>query len=80
MNQIGRLTDITDDVKSLAGFARKQLIREACKISLLNFKDLTWYGHARGIIHERAGQFVRVLDKEENEIIEDSGAYSLNAW
>ena len=54
--------------------------REAEKFSLVNVKDLTWYGHAKSILREWADQFVRILNKQPGEIVKDSAPFDLRPW
>jgi hypothetical protein len=54
--------------------------REAEKFSLVNFKDLTWYGHAKAILREWADQFVKIANKQPGEIIKDSAPFDLKPW
>lgn len=54
--------------------------REFEKASLVNVKDVTWYGHAESIIHEWACQFVRVLSRGSGEAVPDSKPFHLKPW
>jgi hypothetical protein len=54
--------------------------RESEKFSLVNVKDLTWYGHAKAILHEWADQFVKIANKQPGEIIKDSAPFDLRPW
>lgn len=54
--------------------------REQEKYFPVNLKDLTWYGHAKSIINEWAGQFVRVANQQPGEIIKDSPLFDLKPW
>lgn len=71
----GRLKDGgTNDVVAL--FAD----RESEKFSLVNVKDLTWYGHAKSILREWANQFVKIVNKQPGQIIKDSAPFDLKPW
>jgi uncharacterized protein DUF3313 len=54
--------------------------REAEKFSLVNVKDLTWYGHAKAILREWADQFVKIANKQPGEIVKDSPPFDLKPW
>jgi Protein of unknown function (DUF3313) len=54
--------------------------REQQKFSLVNVKDLTWYGHAKSILREWADQFVKIANKQPGEIIKDSPPFDLKPW
>lgn len=54
--------------------------REAEKFSIVNIKDLTWYGHAKSILREWADQFVKILNKQPGEIVKDSAPFDLKPW
>jgi len=54
--------------------------REFEKMSPLNIKDVTWYGHAESIIHEWSGQFVQVMTRRKGEVIRDSKPFHLKPW
>ncbi len=54
--------------------------REFEKMSPLNIKDVTWYGHAESILHEWADQFVRVLSRKPGEAVPDSKPFRLKPW
>lgn len=54
--------------------------RESEKFSLVNVKDLTWYGHAKSILREWAGQFVKIANKQPGDIIKDSPPFDLRPW
>jgi hypothetical protein len=54
--------------------------REFEKMSPLNIKDVTWYGHAESIIHEWAAQFVRMMNRKEGEAVADSKPFHLKPW
>lgn len=54
--------------------------REFEKMSPLNIKDVTWYGHAESIIHEWADQFVRMMNRKPGETIKDSKPFHLKPW
>jgi hypothetical protein len=54
--------------------------RESEKYFPVNVKDLTWYGHAKAIIREWAGQFVKIANKQPGEIIKDSPLFDLKPW
>jgi hypothetical protein len=54
--------------------------RESEKFSLVNVKDLTWYGHAKSILREWAGQFVKLANKQPGDIIKDSPPFDLRPW
>ena len=54
--------------------------REQEKYFPVNLKDLTWYGHAKGILKEWANQFVRVANQQPGEIITDSPLFDLRPW
>jgi hypothetical protein len=54
--------------------------RESEKFSLVNVKDLTWYGHAKAILREWADQFVKIANKQPGDIIKDSAPFDLRPW
>jgi hypothetical protein len=54
--------------------------RESEKFSLVNVKDLTWYGHAKAILREWADQFVKITNKQPGEIVKDSAPFDLRPW
>ncbi|HEU5249583.1 MAG TPA: DUF3313 domain-containing protein [Thermoanaerobaculia bacterium] len=54
--------------------------RESEKFSLVNVKDLTWYGHAKAILREWADQFVKITNKQPGEIVKDSAPFDLKPW
>jgi hypothetical protein len=54
--------------------------RESEKFSLVNVKDLTWYGHAKAILREWADQFVKITHKQPGEIVKDSAPFDLRPW
>jgi len=54
--------------------------REQQKFSLVNVKDLTWYGHAKSILREWADQFVKIANKQPGEIVKDSAPFDLLPW
>ena len=54
--------------------------REAAKMSIVNAKDFTWYGHAKGMIQEWAEQFVQVANKEKYQVVKDSSRFELKPW
>jgi uncharacterized protein DUF3313 len=54
--------------------------REAEKFSIVNVKDLTWYGHAKAILREWADQFVKIANKQPGEIVKDSPPFDLKPW
>jgi hypothetical protein len=54
--------------------------RESEKFSIVNVKDLTWYGHAKSIIDEWASQFVRMANAQPGEIVKDSAPFDLRPW
>jgi hypothetical protein len=54
--------------------------RESEKFSLVNVKDLTWYGHAKAILREWADQFVKIANKQPGDIVKDSPPFDLKPW
>lgn len=54
--------------------------RESEKWSPINLNDLTWYGHAMGIIQEWAQQFVQVTQRKPGQRIQDSKPFTLKPW
>jgi hypothetical protein len=54
--------------------------RESEKFSIVNVKDLTWYGHAKSILKEWADQFVKIANKQPGEIVKDSPPFDLKPW
>ena len=54
--------------------------REFEKMSPLNIKDVTWYGHAESILHEWADQFVGMMNRKPGETIKDSKPFHLKPW
>jgi hypothetical protein len=54
--------------------------RESEKFSIVNVKDLTWYGHAKSILREWADQFVKIANKQPGEIVKDSPPFDLKPW
>ncbi|MND09778.1 hypothetical protein D3C83_333700 [compost metagenome] len=54
--------------------------REQEKMSPVNVKDLTWFGHAYAIIEEWAGQFVMVANKKRGQKVKDSAGFTLRPW
>jgi len=54
--------------------------RESEKFSIVNVKDLTWYGHAKAILREWADQFVKIANKQPGEIVKDSAPFDLKPW
>lgn len=54
--------------------------RESEKQTPFNVKDVTWYGHAQSIIAEWAYQSVKLANKEEGEIVQDSKPFHLKPW
>jgi len=54
--------------------------REGEKMSIVNLKNFTWYGHAKSIIKEWAEQFVQVVHKERWEYICDSETFELKPY
>jgi len=54
--------------------------REAAKAAFFDVKNLTWYGHAKSIIKEWADQFIKIVNKAEDEIIKDSKRFQLKPW
>jgi hypothetical protein len=54
--------------------------RESEKFSIVNVKDLTWYGHAKAILREWADQFVKITNKQPGEIVKDSAPFDLKPW
>jgi hypothetical protein len=54
--------------------------RESEKFSLVNVKDLTWYGHAKAILREWAEQFVKIANKQPGDIVKDSAPFDLRPW
>jgi hypothetical protein len=54
--------------------------RPSEKFSLVNVKDLTWYGHAKAILREWADQFVKIANKQPGEIVKDSAPFDLKPW
>ncbi|MBI4616750.1 MAG: DUF3313 domain-containing protein [Planctomycetes bacterium] len=54
--------------------------REEGKASIVNVKDLTWYGHAYDRIDEWAEQAVEVANASENETVDDSWDFTLAPW
>ena len=54
--------------------------RESEKFSIVNVKDLTWYGHAKSILREWADQFVKIANKQPGEIVKDSAPFDLKPW
>ncbi len=54
--------------------------REFEKMSPVNVKDVTWYGHAESILCEWADQFVRMVNRKEGEQIPDSKPFHLKPW
>jgi hypothetical protein len=54
--------------------------RESEKFSVVNVKDLTWYGHAKSILKEWADQFVKIANQQPGEIIKDSAPFNLRPW
>ena len=54
--------------------------RESEKFSILNAKDLTWYGHAKSIIREWAYQFVQLANQRKGQIIKDTAPFDLKPW
>jgi hypothetical protein len=54
--------------------------RESEKFSIVNVKDLTWYGHAKSIIREWADQFVQMANQKRGQIIKDSEPFDLKPW
>lgn len=54
--------------------------REEQKINPVDVKGLTWYAPAKSIIDEWADQFVRIANRKQGEVIEDSSPFSLKPW
>jgi hypothetical protein len=54
--------------------------RESEKFSIVNVKDLTWYGHAKAILREWADQFVKIANKQPGDIVKDSPPFDLKPW
>ena len=54
--------------------------RESEKFSIVNVKDLTWYGHAKSIIREWANQFVQLANQRKGQVIKDSEPFDLKPW
>jgi len=54
--------------------------REAEKASLVNVKDYTYFAHVRSIISEWALQTVKMLNRTNNDKIEDSSAFVFQPW
>ncbi len=54
--------------------------REFEKMSPINVKDVTWYGHAQSILAEWASQFVRMFNRKGTEAIPDSKPFHLKPW
>lgn len=54
--------------------------REQQKVKLLDFKGFTWYGNAKNIIDEWAGQMVQVANKRPGEIVAEASTVSLKPW
>jgi hypothetical protein len=54
--------------------------REFEKMSPLNVKDITWYGHAESIVAEWASQFVRMCNRKGQEAIPDSKPFHFKPW
>lgn len=54
--------------------------REAEKGSIINVKNFSWYAHAKTIIKEWADQFVKIANKDPDEIVADTAAFSFKPW
>lgn len=54
--------------------------RESEKFSVVNVKDLTWYGHAKSILREWADQFVQMANKPPGKKLKDSPPFDLKPW
>jgi hypothetical protein len=54
--------------------------RESEKFSIVNVKDLTWYGHAKSILREWADQFVQMANKPPGKKLKDSPPFDLKPW
>ncbi|MEF3696968.1 DUF3313 domain-containing protein [Desulfolutivibrio sp.] len=54
--------------------------REQGKVAPINLNALTWYGEARVIIDEWAGQFVQIANRRPGEAVKDSSPFTLSPW
>lgn len=58
----------------------KFMDRELGRVSIANVRDLTWYYHARGVIDDWASQSVELVNADDNDVVEDSSAFTLLPW
>jgi len=54
--------------------------RNAQQTAGVSLKDLTWYGHAYGIIDNWGKKLVDVANREPGEYVKDTAAFTLKAW
>ena len=54
--------------------------KEQEKMAPANLNDLTWFGHAFGIIDEWALQFVQTANKKKGTVVKDSAGFTLKPW
>ena len=54
--------------------------RENGKTALVSVHDYTWFGHAKKVIDDWAGQIVVVLNTNFSQYVKDSGVLTLEPW
>lgn len=77
--------DYLSDEARLVDGGTKQVIamfadREQGKEALISAKDVTWYGHAYGIVDDWADQAVEIANTPEGGEVSDTSPITLKPW